>query len=355
VRVYACVCVHTCACACVGVRVDLCVCMCARVCVCVCVCVCVFTQWMYCGRSHSVDCRISCRHDSMMRVTWCIHVYDLTDSRVPRRHTSFLCVPPLISMSRMTHSCTWHHSFLGMASRIHTWDMTQSYVWRDSDMYTSPMSTQVICIHSTQMICIHHQWGDDDVYISWGDMYTSPMTSLVMYTYHLCTVEIVLRGLQELCDSFIHLHMYVYHFIRLYIYVLIHVSICSAWLIGMSIYIMHILCRSYCVNCKRFMKHWCIYIYQFTYLYKYTHSHICIYHMIHISIHTNHTQYRRYCMDCRSSMTHWYIYTHPFIYLYTHAYIYTYHSFTMQVVLRGLQELMQISDPKPATPSRAFL
>jgi len=48
-------------------------------------------------------------HDSFIRVTWLIHLCDMTHSH--ERHDSFICVIPLIHMCDMIHSHVWYDSF----------------------------------------------------------------------------------------------------------------------------------------------------------------------------------------------------------------------------------------------------
>jgi len=77
-------------------------------------------------------------HDPFIRVTWLVHMRDVTHSFV--WHAWFICVTWLIHVCNMndsyvchvTHSYVWHDSFIYVMWLIHTCDMTRSYVWRYS-------------------------------------------------------------------------------------------------------------------------------------------------------------------------------------------------------------------------------
>jgi len=69
-------------------------------------------------------------HDSFIRVTWLIHMCDVTHSYV--WHDSFIRVTWPIHMCDMTHSYVWHDSCIRVTWLIHTSDMTLSDVWHDS-------------------------------------------------------------------------------------------------------------------------------------------------------------------------------------------------------------------------------
>jgi len=45
------------------------------------------------------------------------------------RHDSLICVTWLIHMCDMTHSYVWHDSFICVTWFIHMCDMIHSYVW----------------------------------------------------------------------------------------------------------------------------------------------------------------------------------------------------------------------------------
>ena len=80
--------------------------------------------------SHMRHDPFMCRHDSLIHVTWLVHMW----------RDSFICVTWLISMCDMTHSYVWHDSFSCVTWLIHMcelqcvthvvhmWDMTDSCV-----------------------------------------------------------------------------------------------------------------------------------------------------------------------------------------------------------------------------------
>jgi len=72
-------------------------------------------------------------HDSVIYMTWLIHMWDMTHSYV--RHDSFICGTWLIHLWDMTRSSTWHDSIVCVTWLIHMWDRTHSYVWHDSFIY----------------------------------------------------------------------------------------------------------------------------------------------------------------------------------------------------------------------------
>jgi len=71
-------------------------------------------------------------HDSLICVTWLIHMCDMTHSYVWR--DSFICVTWLIHTCNVTHYYVWHDSFIRVTWLIHTFVMTHSYVWHDSSV-----------------------------------------------------------------------------------------------------------------------------------------------------------------------------------------------------------------------------
>jgi len=74
----------------------------------------------------------ACSPCPQVRVTWLIHMCDITHSHV--WHHSFICVTWLIHMCDMTHSYVWHVPFICVTWLMHACDMTHSYVWHDSFM-----------------------------------------------------------------------------------------------------------------------------------------------------------------------------------------------------------------------------
>ena len=89
---------------------------------------------------HMCDVTHSCvRRDSFMCVTWLIHVW----------RDSFICVTWLIHMCDMTYSYVWHESFICVLWLIH---MTHSNVWHDSFKWV------------TWLI---HAWHDSFIYVTW--------------------------------------------------------------------------------------------------------------------------------------------------------------------------------------------
>ena len=90
------------------------------VCMCVCVCVCVCDQatlsrWrrtlILCAPNVS-DALIRVCHDSFIRVTWLVHMCDMTHPYV--RHAVFMCAQRLSAEV----SCVWHDSFTCVTWRI---------------------------------------------------------------------------------------------------------------------------------------------------------------------------------------------------------------------------------------------
>jgi len=165
-----------------------------------------------------------------MCVTWCIHVYDLTDSRVTDWR-----VTRLISMCATTHFYVSHVSFMYVTLLILRHGISNSYVGHDSgirvtwlwyvyiiDEYTNDKYPQYTKYMYTSPI----RW--------WRDMYKSPLTSLVMYTHPLCTVD-------------------TYH-------------LCTHW---WCIHLICVLWRSYCVDCRSCVTRSYIYIYLYIILYVY--------------------------------------------------------------------------------------
>jgi len=73
---------------------------------------------------------LMCLHVWYTRETWLIHMWDMTHSYV--RHASFIGVTWLIHMWNMTYSYVWHDSFICETWLIHIWDMIHSYVRHDS-------------------------------------------------------------------------------------------------------------------------------------------------------------------------------------------------------------------------------
>jgi len=69
-------------------------------------------------------------HDEFIRVTWLIHMCDMTPSYV--WHDSCICVTWFLHMCDMTHSYVWHDSCICVTWLIHTCVMTHSYKCHDS-------------------------------------------------------------------------------------------------------------------------------------------------------------------------------------------------------------------------------
>jgi len=102
-----------------------------------------------------------CSHawrDSVISVTWLIHMCDMTHSYV--WHDSFICVTWLIHMCDITYSYVWHDSFICVTWLIHMCDMTHSYVWHD------PFIRVTWLIHMCAMPC-SHVWHDSVICVTW--------------------------------------------------------------------------------------------------------------------------------------------------------------------------------------------
>jgi len=98
------------------------------------------------------------RHDSLICVTWLVHMWDMTRSYV--WHDSFICVTWLIHVCDMTHSYMWHDSFKCVTWLIHMCDMTHSYARHDS----------FICVTWLIHICdMAHSyvWHDSFTRVTW--------------------------------------------------------------------------------------------------------------------------------------------------------------------------------------------
>jgi len=96
-------------------------------------------------------------HDSVICMTWLIHVCDMTHTYV--WHDSFICVTWNIHMCDMTHSSVWHDSFVQVTQV--TWlicmcDMTHSYVWHDSFIYVTWLISWLIPCRIERVTLEHH-------------------------------------------------------------------------------------------------------------------------------------------------------------------------------------------------------
>jgi len=89
-------------------------------------------------------------HDSFIRVSWLIHMCDMTHSYVCR--DSFICVTWLFRTCVVTHSCVWHDSFVRVSWLIHMCDMTHSRVLR--------------CIRVCDTTCLY-VWHDASICVPW--------------------------------------------------------------------------------------------------------------------------------------------------------------------------------------------
>jgi len=99
-------------------------------------------------------------HDSFIRVTWLMHMCDLTHSYV--WHESFICMtrPNDWDLREFCSSgCVWHDSFIRVTWLIHMCDMTQSYLWHDLFMRSAALD---VCgmPHS-------HVWRDSFICVTW--------------------------------------------------------------------------------------------------------------------------------------------------------------------------------------------
>jgi len=85
------------------------------------------------------------------------------------RRDSFICVTWLIHMYDMTHSCSWHDSFMCVTGRIHcvTWliymcAMTHSYVTWLIHIWYDPFTCDTTHSHVTWLI---HTWHEPVIYV----------------------------------------------------------------------------------------------------------------------------------------------------------------------------------------------
>ena len=101
------------------------------------------------GSSNLIDMRhtiySSVWHHPFIRVTWLIHMCDMTLSYV--RHDSLIYVTWLRRMYDMSHLYLWHDSFISVPWHFTcvTWllymcDMTHSYVWHDRCLHKYAMT-----------------------------------------------------------------------------------------------------------------------------------------------------------------------------------------------------------------------
>jgi len=131
---------------------------------------------------------------SFIRVTWQIHMSDVTHSHV--WHDSFICETRLIHMCDTTHSHVWHEPFI-CVTWLDTWEeptriraMTASFVWHDSltidicdmndsyvcwrcEMWITSFIRVTLCdmthSHSNALGGLHdsHVWHDSLICVTW--------------------------------------------------------------------------------------------------------------------------------------------------------------------------------------------
>jgi hypothetical protein len=92
-------------------------------------------------------------HDSFVHVTWLIRRCDMTHSHMVTcwyvcydevaqttqpSAMHFICITWLIRTRDMTHSCVTHDSFVCVPRRIHVWQITSLYVWREAEHIAFP-------------------------------------------------------------------------------------------------------------------------------------------------------------------------------------------------------------------------
>ena len=111
-------------------------------------------------------------HDPLLCAPWLIHMCDLTRTyvwdypfmRVTCRYTA-ACSYRSFSVSM--HSCVWHDSFIGVIRRIHTCDMTNSYMWRDSFTWKTCRDETAGPCRSISMWMHSHVWHDNFICVTW--------------------------------------------------------------------------------------------------------------------------------------------------------------------------------------------
>jgi len=120
-------------------------------------------------------------HDSVIRVSLLLFMRDMTHPYVWRIHifdmTHHMCVTWLIHMCDMTHSCVWHDSVIRAPCFIHTCDLTHSDLWRDSLYVWRDWFAWGICLirisdtfMSLDAFCANHHLYDDLSHVCVCDM-----------------------------------------------------------------------------------------------------------------------------------------------------------------------------------------
>jgi len=175
-----------------------------------------------------------------MRITWLIHMCDMTYSHV--RHDSFTCVTWLIHMCDMTYSHVWHDSFTCVTWRIHMCDMTHSHVWHD--LFTCV----TWLIHMCDMT-LSHVRHDSFTCVTWlfhmCDMTHShvrhDLFTCATWLIHMCDTYISARKWTWVCmyvnenicihevmlwaQIFMHMHTYIYPWSKEHGYICICIQI----------------------------------------------------------------------------------------------------------------------------------
>jgi len=126
-------------------------------------------------------------HDSLICVTWLIHVCDMTHSYV--WHDSFMCVTWLTHMCDMIHSCVWHGSLICVTWLIHVCDMAHSYVC-SFDLCKQRYHSHTKKVHDTCMnaciaYCVHV------LRIAWHTTLTCVIFFLSIFWFFFCIIFLI--------------------------------------------------------------------------------------------------------------------------------------------------------------------
>jgi len=167
-------------------------------------------------------------HDSVICVTWLIHMCDMTHSYVWR--DSFICVTWHIHMCDTTHSCVWHDPFI-CVTRLnhHMCGMTpSSHVWNDTSIIL-PFICVTWFIHECDTTHLSHVWHDS--FITWVAWLIHMCDMTHSYVWHDSFVSRVARLFYEMHLAWLIHHITTHHICDTHPWHCCHVSfICDTWL-----------------------------------------------------------------------------------------------------------------------------
>jgi len=199
-------------------------------------------------------------HNSLISVTWLVHMYDTTHTYEGALHAACETLRYVYDVCHLTHSHVWQGSFINMTRLTHTCDVTRSHVWHDSYAWG--------CLarhpwHTT--IHMSHVWHDS---YAWGCLTRHPWHTTI-HMYNVCHMTHL-----HMREERTHLHTWHDSFIREIRFVDMCVwhdpFVRVTWLIYMYD-------TSVCITCVT----WLIHICERTHLHMWHDSFTCATRLIH--------------------------------------------------------------------------